>query len=64
MTRAFDALRSLVFDALTKPDLLKRWLLGPPDWSMVVCEINLRAGGRFRYVWRKADGMDMGMGSG
>jgi uncharacterized protein YndB with AHSA1/START domain len=62
MTRVFDAPRRLVFDALTHPELLKRWLLGPPGWSMVVCEIDLKVGGRFRYVWRKDDGTEMGMG--
>jgi len=63
MTRAFDAPRSLVFDAWTKPDLLKRWLLGPPGWSMVVCEIDLKVGGAYRFVWRRDnDGHEMGMG--
>jgi len=63
MTRVFDAPRHLVFDAWTRPELLKRWLLGPPGWSMVVCEIDLRAGGSYRYVWRhERDGKDMGMG--
>ena len=38
MTRVFDAPRRLVFDALTKPELVKRWLLGPPGWTMPVCE--------------------------
>ena len=44
MTRVFDAPRSLVFDALTKPELLKRWYV-PSGWSMVLCEIDLRVGG-------------------
>jgi len=48
MTRVFDAPRHLVFEAFTKPELLKRWLLGPPGWSMPVCEIDLRVGGRYR----------------
>lgn len=61
MTRVFDAPRELVFDAMTKPALVRRWLLGPPGWTMPVCEIDLRVGGAFRYVWRK-DGRDMGMG--
>lgn len=51
-TRVFDAPARLVFDSHTKPALVRRWLLGPPGWSMPVCEIDLRAGGRFRYVWR------------
>lgn len=63
MTRVFDAPRKLVFDAFTRPELLKRWLLGPPGWSMPVCEIDLRVGGAYRYVWRHdRDGTKMGMG--
>jgi len=63
MTRVFDAPRSLVFDAFTKPKLLKQWLLGPDGWSMPVCEIDLRVGGRYRYVWRHdRDGSEMGVG--
>src|SRR5258708_37107006 len=62
MTRVFNAPRRLVFDALTKPELVKQWLLGPPGWSMPVCEIDLRVGGAYRYVWRHANGREMGMG--
>ena len=62
MLRQFDAPRRLVFDAWTKPELLKQWLLGPPGWSMPVCEIDLRVGGAYRYVWRQgSDGSEMGM---
>jgi uncharacterized protein YndB with AHSA1/START domain len=56
MTRVFNAPRRLVFDALTKPELVKQWLLGPPGWSMPVCEIDLRVGGAYRFVWRKDPG--------
>jgi len=63
VTRVFEAPRGLVFDAYTKPELVKRWLLGPDGWSMPVCEIDLRAGGKYRYVWRQdSDGKEMGMG--
>lgn len=62
MTRVFDAPRHLVFDAHTKPELVRQWLLGPPGWSMPVCEIDLRVGGTYRYVWRHTDGNEMGMG--
>ena len=63
MTRGFDAPRQLVFDAHTKPELIKRWLLGPPGWSMPVCEIDLRVGGKYRYLWRHdRNGNEMGMG--
>src|SRR5712671_1099031 len=62
-TRSFDAPRQLVFDAHTKPELVRRWLLGPPGWSMPVCEIDLRVGGKYRYVWRHdRNGTEMGMG--
>jgi uncharacterized protein YndB with AHSA1/START domain len=62
MTRVFNAPRKLVFEAMTKPELVKKWLLGPPGWTMPVCEIDLRVGGTYRYVWRNADGSEMGMG--
>jgi uncharacterized protein YndB with AHSA1/START domain len=62
MTREFAASRGMVFDALTKPELVRRWLLGPPGWTMPVCDIDLRVGGTYRYVWRNADGREMGMG--
>jgi len=52
VTRVFDAPRRMVFDAYTKPELIKKWLLGPDGWSMPVCEVDLRAGGKYRYVWR------------
>lgn len=63
MSRTFDAPRQLVWDAYTKPELVKRWLLGPPGWSMPVCKIDLRVGGRYRYEWRQdRDGSTMAMG--
>jgi uncharacterized protein YndB with AHSA1/START domain len=61
LTRVFNAPRRLVFEALTTPELLKRWLLGPPGWIMTVCDIDLIVGGGFRYVWRNTDGSEMGM---
>ena len=60
MTREFNAPRALVFDAYTKPELLKRWL-GPRRWSLVVCEIDLTVGGNWRYVMRADDGTEMEM---
>jgi uncharacterized protein YndB with AHSA1/START domain len=62
MSRVFDAPRSLVFDALTKPELLKRWLGVRPGWSLAVCEIDLKVGGSYRYLWRGPNGVQMGMG--
>src|SRR5919108_2584782 len=60
LTRVFDAPRQMVFDAFTKPELLKRWF-GPRGWSLVVCEVDLRVGGTFRFVLRGPDGTEMGM---
>jgi uncharacterized protein YndB with AHSA1/START domain len=61
MTRDFDAPRHLVFDALTIPELLTRWLGVFGGWSMAVCEIDLRVGGSFRYLWRGPEGVEIGM---
>jgi uncharacterized protein YndB with AHSA1/START domain len=61
VVRAFDAPRELIWDCHTKPELLRRWMLGPPGWSMPVCEIDLRVGGAYRYRWRSdADGTEFG----
>ena len=62
MTRTFDAPRKLVFDAFTKPELIKRWLGVRGGWTMAVCEVDLRVGGKYRYVWRGPKGQDMGLG--
>ena len=62
ITRDVDAPRGMVFDAHTKPELVQRWLLGPPGWTMPVCEIDLRVGGKYRYVWKNTDGRTMSMG--
>jgi uncharacterized protein YndB with AHSA1/START domain len=51
VTRSFDAPRDLVFRAHTDPQLVKKWLLGPPGWTMPTCEIDFRVGGRYRYGW-------------
>ena len=62
MTRDFDAPRRLVFDALTKPELLKRWLGVFGGWELAVCEVDLKVGGAYRYVWRRSsDGSEMGV---
>jgi uncharacterized protein YndB with AHSA1/START domain len=59
LTRGFDAPRNLVFDALTKPELLKRWY-GPSGWSLVICDIDLKVGGAWRFVSRRPDGKEIG----
>jgi uncharacterized protein YndB with AHSA1/START domain len=62
ITRDFDAPRELVWDCHTKPELVRRWLAGPPGWTMTVCEIDLRVGGRYRYVLSGPGGEEMGWG--
>jgi len=63
ISRTFDAPVQMVFDAHTKPELVRQWLLGPDGWTMPVCEIDLRIGGFYRYVWKKdSTGDEMGMG--
>ena len=60
-TRTFDAPRRLVWAAWTSPEHLPHWMLGPPGWTMPVCEIDLRPGGSWPIGWRNADGTEMEM---
>lgn len=61
VARTFEAPADLVWRAYTEPALMQRWLLGPPGWSMPVCEMDLRVGGRFRWRWRNnEDGKEFG----
>jgi uncharacterized protein YndB with AHSA1/START domain len=55
VSRTFDAPRRLVWDAHTKPDLMKRWLFGPDGWSLDVCSVDLRVGGKARFEMTKQD---------
>lgn len=62
MTRAFAAPRQAVFEAYTRPELLRRWLGQMPGWSWVTCEVDLRVGGRYRWEWKQeATGYVMGI---
>jgi uncharacterized protein YndB with AHSA1/START domain len=61
MTLVVDAPWRRVFDAWTKPEHLPHWMLGPSGWTMPVCEIDLRPGGAWHFVWRRSDGTEMGM---
>ena len=62
ITRSFDAPRQLVWDAYTRPELLKRWLGTMPGWSWAVCEMDVREGGRYRWVWRGPEGAELALG--
>ena len=50
--RSFDAPVKLVWRAYMEPDLMRRWCSGLPGWSMPVCEMDMRVGGKYRWRWR------------
>ena len=55
LTREFAAPPRLVWDAHTKPELARQWLGGFDGWSMKTCTIDLRVGGKARYVMRREE---------
>jgi uncharacterized protein YndB with AHSA1/START domain len=55
VTRSFKAPRTLVYRAYSEPQLVRRWL-DHPGWSMPVCEMDVRVGGRYQWRWRSDDG--------
>src|SRR5271170_5118913 len=61
VTRVFNAPRKLVFEAWTNPKYLPHWMLGPDGWTMPVCEIDLRSGGFWHFIWRHSNGQEMEM---
>ena len=61
ITRTFNAPRALVWEAMSKPELIRQWLFGPPGWTMTVCEDDARVGGQFRWAWSGPDGAGMSM---
>jgi uncharacterized protein YndB with AHSA1/START domain len=61
IARTFDGPRDLVYEVWTSTEHVPHWMLGPDGWTMPVCEIDLRPGGSWRHVWRKADGEEMEM---
>jgi uncharacterized protein YndB with AHSA1/START domain len=61
MSRVFNAPRHLVWDAMTRPELLKRWLFGPQGWTMTVCDDDVRVGGAFHWAWSGPNGTAMSM---
>lgn len=58
ITRTFDAPRALVWAAFTDPKHVPNWQTGPEGTTMPVCEIDLRPGGSWRYVWRNVRGRE------
>ena len=55
LTRTFDAPRRLVWEAMTDPVKMRRWMLPPPGWTLTVCECEVRVGGALRLAWKSAD---------
>lgn len=61
MTRDFSAPRRLVFDAWTKPELIRRWHGVFGGWTMAICEFEARVGGKYQFMWQGPDGASMRM---
>jgi uncharacterized protein YndB with AHSA1/START domain len=61
VTRVLRASRDLAFDVFTSPRHLPNWMTGPEGWTMPVCEVDLRPGGTWHYVFRKSDGTETDM---
>ena len=59
--RQFDAPKQLLYDAHTIPEHVQQWMTGPDGWTMPVCEIDLRVGGAWHFVWRRESGTEMEM---
>src|SRR5689334_14553005 len=52
VSRSFHAPRTLVWQAHVDPKLFTRWIGGYPGWTMPVCEMDVRPGGKYRWKWR------------
>lgn len=53
--RSFDAPVSLVWQAYTEPDFMRRWLTAMPGWSMPVCEMTTLVGEKYRWRWKNSE---------
>jgi uncharacterized protein YndB with AHSA1/START domain len=62
LTRVFNAPRRLVFEAHSKAEHVRRWWGGGMGMTMVVCDMDFRPGGKWRYVLRKDSGEEYGFG--
>lgn len=59
--RVVKAPRALVWEVYTRPEHVRTWMLGPPGWTMVTCEMDLRVGGAWRWVWRDQGGAELAL---
>jgi uncharacterized protein YndB with AHSA1/START domain len=61
ITRNFPASAARLFEALTEPEFIRRWMLGPPGWTLAICKTDPQPGGEFRYLWHNEGGEELGM---
>lgn len=61
MTRYFAAPRQLIFDCFTKPELMLRWLIGPPGMKLSIQQNDVKVGGKYLYVYEDTNGHKMGV---
>ena len=55
LSRAFNAPRRLVWEAMFTPDKMRRWMLPPPGWTMTTCQCEPRVGGALEVAWKSDD---------
>ena len=60
IARTFDAPARIVFEAITRPEHVRRWWAPRTRGEMLTCEVDLRVGGAWRYVMRTTTGMEVG----
>jgi uncharacterized protein YndB with AHSA1/START domain len=61
ISRNFPGPAARLFEALTSPELIRQWMLGPPGWTMAICKTDPVPGGEFRYLWHNEGGEELGM---
>lgn len=62
VVRSFESPIQPVWNAFTRTELVSRWMLGPPGWSMPICEMDFRVGGRYENRFRNdEEGMEFGL---
>ncbi len=55
LTRAFNAPRRLVWEAMFTPERMRRWMLPPPGWTMTTCRCEPRVGGALEVAWKSEE---------
>ena len=62
VNRNFPAGRDAVFDAWTRAEVLTRWFSPSADFRVVVLELDVRVGGKYRIEMHEADGVHTAYG--